>query len=100
MKKSSKKHSRWVVTGGQSDKTYGKYATKREAHNAVCLAYEPESPINETRKYMPLHYYEANADRGPIYLIWDETVLGWHNDSPLFCISEEYDDDKVEKDDR
>ena len=96
MKSKFKKRLRWVLIGYRTGKIYGRYATKQKAHNAACLDYEPNCPMKEAKKDMPLHY-ERDANGEVCYLIWDETFVSYWETDPLFYISEEYLNDTVEK---
>ena len=78
-KSNEKQEFVWELEAPKVEHIFGLFGTLEEAHNAACKIYEPDSPIDETKEYMPLHQYEGEGE-GEFYLIWDETVGGYYEE--------------------
>jgi hypothetical protein len=76
----------WELEAPQVNHIFGIFGTLEEAHNAACKVAEPDSPIDETKEYRPLHHYNGEG-RGEFYLIWDETVGGYYEEPAELSIS-------------
>ena len=67
----------------------GIFEALEKAHNAICKACAPHDTVKETKKYMPLNFYDNNEfNPSESILVWDETIDKWYKDSPLFRITE------------
>jgi hypothetical protein len=84
--KNSKKYV-WELVAPQVDHLFGVFTSLDTAHDIVCKLCD-DGPVDETKEYMPLHYYDHRDKKGKeFYLIWDESVLGWYENPPLFRIT-------------
>ena len=78
----------WELLAPRVNHLIGVFASLNAAYNTACKLAEPDSRVNETKKYMSLDYNDHRDRKGKeFYLIWDESVLGWYEDPPLFCIT-------------
>jgi hypothetical protein len=79
--KKSKKNQEhvWELEAPQVNHIFGIFGSLEEAHNAACKVAEPDSPIDETKEYMPLHYYDGEGGE-KFYLIWDESLCGYYEE--------------------
>lgn len=78
MRKKNREHV-WELEAPQVNHSFGIFGSLEEAHNAACKVADPDSPIDETKEYMPLHHYDEEGG-GEFYLIWDETVGGYYDE--------------------
>jgi hypothetical protein len=86
--KVNKDNKIWLVEACQVQHTIGIFETLEKAHNAICKECAPNSPLRQTKKYMPLHRYEDDNTKSEYYLIWDETDGDWYKDAPMISISQ------------
>ena len=78
----------WELLAPRVNHLLGVFPSLNAAYNTTCKLAEPDDRVNKTKKYMPLHYCDDRHENGKEYYeIWDESVLGWYEDPPLFSIT-------------
>ena len=78
----------WELVAPRVNHLLGVFPSLNAAHNTACKLAEPDDRVNETKKYMSLDYNDHRDRKGKeFYEIWDESVLGWYEDPPLFRIT-------------
>ena len=78
----------WELLAPRVNHLFGVFPSLNSAYNAACKLSEPDQTLRETKRQMPLHYRDNRDVKGKEYYeIWDESVLGWYEDPPLFSIT-------------
>jgi hypothetical protein len=88
-KQSSNGNSVWVVGFCRVPVIFGVFNTLEQAHDAICIACDPDDPLELRKISMPLHCHEKGCyTNRSFYLVWNEDDMEWYMEPPLFRITE------------